>query len=129
MQDRPTAHELLDALQSFMRDRQNAARDRWEKFQFQVAANSLGIILRELESEDDFMRQEWEGLDRLVGAEPIPDRQAAFTARLLERNANLCERIRNGEFDDAEKDMALQRHIFETVVNKVKIASPKELPA
>ena len=49
MQDRPTAVELLDALGGFMRDRAENARDRWERFQFQVAANSIGIIKRELE--------------------------------------------------------------------------------
>jgi len=41
--------ELLDALGGFMRDRAENARDRWERFQFQVAANSIGIIKRELE--------------------------------------------------------------------------------
>jgi Domain of unknown function (DUF6285) len=69
VQDRPTATELLEALGEFMRDRAENARDRWERFQFQVAANSLSIIKRELEMEDGFRRAEWEGLDRLLGAE------------------------------------------------------------
>ena len=69
VQDRPTASELLDALGDFMRDRAAHARDRWERFQFQVAANSIGIISRELQMEDDFMREEWRGLDGLLGAE------------------------------------------------------------
>ena len=56
MQDRPTAAELLEALSSFMRDRADYARDRWERFQFQVAANSIQIIKREVEMEDGFMR-------------------------------------------------------------------------
>ena len=72
MQDRPTAVELLDALGGFMRDRAENARDRWERFQFQVAANSIGIIKRELELEDGFMRVEWEeairGLDSPVAS-------------------------------------------------------------
>ncbi len=72
MQDRPTAPELLDALADFMRDRAENARDRWERFQFQVAANSLAIIKREMEMEDGFMRAEWHGLDRLLGAEDLP---------------------------------------------------------
>jgi len=125
MQDRPTATELLDALAGFMRDRAEHARDRWERFQFQVAANSLSIISRELEMEDGFIRAEWQGLDRLLGAETRPDGQAAFTARLRERNGALAERIRRGEFDgDAES--RLLPHLWETVVNKVRIASPNE---
>jgi hypothetical protein len=127
MQDRPTAGELLDALGAFMRDRAEHARDRWERFQFQVAANSIGIIGRELEMEDEFMREEWMGLDRLLGVEPAPPEWRAFAARLAERNQELTERITAGDFD-ADREDALIRHLWSTTVNKVKIASPKEVP-
>ncbi len=127
MQDRPTAAELLDALSGFMRDRADNARDRWERFQFQVAANSIAIIKREVEMEDGFMRAEWTGLDRLLGAELMPEAQAALAARLSERNAELAERIRRGDFDGEAED-ALLPHLWETVVNKVRIASPNEIP-
>jgi hypothetical protein len=126
MQDRPTAVELLDALGDFMRDRATHARDRWERFQFQVAANSIGIIRRELEMEDAFMREEWQGLDALLGTEDVPVIPSAFAARLRERNAVLAESIRDGAFDDAEA--RLLPHLWETVVNKVRIASPNETP-
>jgi len=127
MQDRPTAAELLGALADFMRDRAAHARDRWERFQFQVAANSIGIIRRELEMEDGFTRAEWRGLDGLLGAESVPEVQAAFAARLGARNADLSERIRRGDFDGGPED-ALLRHLWETVVNKVRVASPNEQP-
>ena len=127
MQDRPTSAELLEALTGFMRDRADNAGDRWERFQFQVAANSLGIVKREVEMEDSFMRSEWQGLDRLLGAEGMPDGQAALTARLSERNAELADHIRRGDFDGEAED-ALLRHLWETVVNKVRIASPNEIP-
>jgi Domain of unknown function (DUF6285) len=127
MQDRPTATELLEALGEFMRDRAENARDRWERFQFQVAANSLGIIKRELEMEDRFRRAEWEGLDRLLGAEEIPVEQAAVAGKLNGRNTDLAERIRRGDFDGEAEDQLLP-HLWETVVNKVRIASPNEVP-
>ena len=57
MQDRPAAAELLEALGEFMRDRAANVRDRWERFQFQVAANSLGVLQREFELEEGFMRE------------------------------------------------------------------------
>ena len=126
MQDRPTATELLDALGEFMRDRAENARDRWERFQFQVAANSLSIIKRELEMEDGFRRAEWEGLDRLLGAEDVPVEQAAVARRLDERNAELAERIRRGDFDGEAEDQLLP-HLWNTIVNKVRIASPNEV--
>jgi len=127
MQDRPTAAELLEALGDFMRDRAENARDRWERFQFQVAANSLAIIKRELEMEDDFMRSEWRGLDQLLGAESMPDGQTALAARLNERNAELSERIKRGDFD-GEAEERLLPHLWETIVNKVRVASPNEAP-
>jgi hypothetical protein len=127
MQDRPTAVELLEALGDFMRDRAANARDRWERFQFQVAANSIGIIGRELRLEDSFMREEWRGLDALLGAEVMPDEQPAFRERLRERNAGLAERIRHGEFEGAAEE-ALLPHLWKTIVNKVRIASPNEAP-
>lgn len=125
MQDRPTATELLEALVEFMRDRAENARDRWERFQFQVAANSLGILKREFEMEDGFRRAEWEGLDRLLGTEDMPAEPETLAARLGERNADLVERIRSGAFD-GEAEAQLLPHLWETVVNKVRIASPNE---
>jgi hypothetical protein len=126
MQDRPTAVELLDALGDFMRDRAAHARDRWERFQFQVAANSIGIIGRELALEDGFMRDEWRALDALLGGETMPVEQAAFASRLRQRNEALVERIRAGDFD--ADDDALVPYLWQTVVNKVQIASPNEAP-
>ena len=126
MQDRPTAGELLEALGDFMRDRAENARDRWERFQFQVAANSLGIVKRELELKDGFMRAEWQSLDRLLGAESLPEDQATLGARLNERNIELSERIRHGEFD-GEAEERLLPHLWESIVNKVRVASPNEV--
>lgn len=126
MQDRPAAGELLEALGEFMRDRAANARDRWERFQFQVAANSLSVLQRELALEDGYMMEEWAGLDGLIGGEARPQGQAAFAARLEERNEDLVRRIQGGEFD-GEREDALLRHLCATVLNKVRIASPREV--
>jgi hypothetical protein len=127
VQDRPTAVELLDALGDFMRDRATHARDRWERFQFQVAANSIGIIRRELDMDDEFMRAEWQGLDGLLGEEPMPQGRAAWQAGIERRNTELAERILRSEFDGTREDTLLP-HIWETVVNKVRITNPSEEP-
>ena len=125
MQDRPDARELLQALEEFMRERSEASKDRFDRFQFLVAANSLAILQRELELDDDFIRGEWEGLDGLLGAEEPPLRILDRAARLRERNADLCDRIEGGEFDREGEDRLL-RHIYTTVFNKVRIANPRE---
>ena len=126
MQDRPTASELLEALSAFMRDRAENARDRWERFQFQVASNSLAIIRREIEIGGELMREEWRGLDALLGEETMPAESAALSSQLLARNDELSDRIRSGEFDGEAED-ALLAHLWTTVVNKVRIASPNEI--
>jgi hypothetical protein len=125
MQDRPDARELLEALEEFMRERSAAAPDRFDRFQFLVAANSLSILQRELELDDDFIRDEWEGLDRLLGHEEVPVRFLDRADRIRERNADLCDRIERGEFDGESEDRLL-RHIYQTVFNKVRIANPRE---
>jgi hypothetical protein len=115
----------LEALGEFMRDRAANARDRWERFQFQVAANSLGVLRRELELDDGFMREEWAGLDALLGSEAMPAGEAAFAGRLQERNGELVRQIQGGVFDGGAEDVLL-RHLCETVINKVRVASPRE---
>ncbi len=125
MQDRPDARELLEALEEFMRERSESSQDRFDRFQFLVAANSLSILQRELQMDDDFIRDEWTGLDALLGAEEPPVRILDRAARLRERNGDLCDRIENGEFDGQGEDQLL-RHIYTTVFNKVRIANPRE---
>lgn len=125
MQDRPDARELLEALEEFMRERSDAATERYDRFQFRVAANTLAILQRELTQDDDYIREEWAGLDGLVGQEPMPERFADRSERLRDRNRELGGRIRRGDFDGAAEDELL-RHIYTTVVNKVRIANPRE---
>lgn len=125
MQDRPDARELLEALEEFMRARSAAATERYDRFQFLVAANSLAILQRELEMDDDFIREEWEGLDGLLGLEEAPARILDRAERIRERNGDLCDRIEKGEFD-GEAEEPLLRHIYTTVFNKVRIANPRE---
>jgi hypothetical protein len=127
VQDRPTAPELLDALADFMKDRAANARDRWERFQFQVAANSINIIRREFELEEGLLQDEWRGLDGLLAAEQLPASYAALRERTEARNEELVRRIQAGEFD-GEREPDLQRHLLATVLAKVQIASPNETP-
>jgi hypothetical protein len=125
MQDRPDARELLEALEEFMRERSASSKDRFDRFQFLVAANSLAILQRELEMDDDFIAEEWKGLDDLLGPETPPTRVLDRAARLRERNGDLCDRIERGEFDGEAEDR-LTRHLYTTVFNKVRIANPRE---
>lgn len=125
MQDRPNAQELLHALEEFMRERSDAAPDRYDRFQFLVAANTLAIIQRELALGDEFAVQEWIGLDSLLGRESIPRRLSERDERLIKRNAELCSRIDAGDFD-GEREPLLLGHLYQTTINRVRIANPRE---
>lgn len=125
MQDRPSAQELLHALEEFMRERSDAASDRYDRFQFLVAANTLAIIQRELALGDEFAIQEWMGLDGLLGGESIPRRLSERDERLIKRNEELCSRIEGGDFD-GEREPMLLSHLYETTLNRVRIANPRE---
>ena len=125
MQDRPNAGELLEALAEFMRERSEAATDRFDRFQFLVAANTLGILQRELSLGDEFDAQEWRGLDGLLGFEDAPARTGDRTTMLANRNQKLCDRIERGEFDGPAEETLLL-HLYQTTVNKVLIGNPRE---
>jgi hypothetical protein len=127
MQDRPTAPELLQAIEEFLRERSNAERDRYMRFQFLVASNSLAILRREWELEGRFLEAEWSGLDRLLGPEPLPASPASLWPETRARNERLCEAIRAGRFDSREAEDLLLAHFGETITNKVRITNPAEL--
>lgn len=127
MQDRPTAIELLDAIERFLRTQSGEQADRWLRFQLLVAANSLGIVRRELELEEPSQRQEWQLLDGLLGEEPLPPTFGQLTVALRQRMDRLCAAIRAGAFDDPDLERALLAYFVTEVTNRVRITAPNEL--
>jgi hypothetical protein len=127
MQDRATATELLDAISRFLRNQSEKQQDRWLRFQLLVASNSLAIVQRELEMEEDNLREEWALLDGLLGTRPIPARYRELQEAYRQRQEELGEAIRNGEFDDPERERELLRYFVTETKNRVKITAPQEL--
>jgi hypothetical protein len=128
MQDRPTAAELLAAIQHFVETDVVPALDGTKKFHARVAANLLSILGRELASEDEQLAREWNGLSQLLGepAAPPADR-AERHVQLRRRSERLCERIRAGEADQGAWRDAVLRHVRATVVDKLAVANPRYL--
>jgi Domain of unknown function (DUF6285) len=127
MQDRPTADELLEAIEEFLREHSNKESDRFLRFQFLVASNSLAILRREWESEEPFLEAEWAGLGALLGAARRPGSLHAMRRAVAERNDLLCQDISDGAFDGEEAEARLLAHLLETTANKVRIATPAAL--
>lgn len=123
MQDRPTAPELLEAAEAFLRDELSDELSGRKRFMSRVVANVLGILRREWEDEEACVGAEWERLTTLLGLdEDRPPTFAATLERTKELNARLADAIRAGELDD-RWDETLDA-VYPTVVEKLRIANP-----
>lgn len=129
MQDRPTVYELLRSVQRFLSDEIVPATDGRRQFLARVAANAIGLVERELQSEHAHLEREWAGLDELLGAATLPVERAAIADAVRARNDALCSRIRAGAFDDDARQAALLRHVRQTVHDKLEVTNRAYLEA
>ncbi|HZQ35211.1 MAG TPA: DUF6285 domain-containing protein [Dehalococcoidia bacterium] len=124
MQDRPTQHEILDAVQRFLDEDVVPATEGRRQFLVRVAANLLRTLDRELALEEAQLAREWDGLNALLGEEPAPAGHAALCDALRRRNAALCDRIRAGEADEGEARARILAHVRRTVQEKLAVTNP-----
>lgn len=128
MQDRPTLTELIDAVRGFLERDVVPALEGTTKFHARVAVNVLAIVARELEHGPAQLAAEWERLDALLGAEPLPP-PAELPDAVRRRTDALCARIRAGDADAGPFRAAALAHVRATVREKLVIANPKLLAA
>jgi hypothetical protein len=130
MQDRPTIHELLVAVERFLDDEIVPSTDGRRQFLARVAAHALRLVDRELAASEVHAAREWAGLDDVLGAErPIPTSAADLRAELLRRNADLSEKIRRGDTDAGELRLRVLAHVRATVQDKLTVTNPAYLEA
>jgi hypothetical protein len=130
MQDRPTVDELLEAVQSFLRDDVMAATSGRVNFHARVAGNVLEWVRRELANEQPHLQHEWDGLNRLDGINrPLPAGLPAARAAIEERNQELCARIRAGAFAEGSARIDLLAHLRAVTHDKLVVTNPALLPA
>jgi hypothetical protein len=118
MQDRPTARELLDAAEDFLRSDLRGRLEGRDAFLALVTANVLGIVKRELDSFEASNAAEAERLRTLLGAMP-----EIGEIGLLELNRELCRRIRSGAIGVG--DERLVDHLVRTTLAKVAVDNPR----
>jgi hypothetical protein len=124
MQDRPSALELLKAVERFLDEEIVPNVEGTRQFHARVAANVMRILAREWEHEEAQLEAEWSGLDDLLGAEPRPLSRAAMRAGIARRTAELCERIRAGEADEGPFRHRVVAHVRRTVRDKLLVDNP-----
>jgi hypothetical protein len=130
MQDRPTALELLDAVQRFLEQQVVPLLDGPRQFHARVAANVLGIVARELQHEPHHLWAEWHRLRGLLGGDAtVPADGAALAADVRARNLMLAERIRRGDADHEPFRGLVLAHLHATTREKLTVANPRYLQA
>lgn len=124
MQPRPDTVELLIAVREFFETEiVPTLSDARLKFRTLVAINALGILEREHQLEQGFLRAELTELSDLLGLDaPIPDSLEALRLAVTKLNSDLAERIRAGDAPLATFE-ALKR----AAVSKLRVASPMYL--
>jgi hypothetical protein len=127
MNDRPTAGELVDAVRLFLeKELLPGLTDQRLRFQTLVAAHVLGIAGREMQTEEELLREEWQKLASLLhekGSEPAgvePLRQG-----VREMNGRLCTLIRRGAYDAPESRHGLALVLRHLVGRKLEVANPR----
>jgi hypothetical protein len=124
MNDRPTAAELLAAVERFLEESAVPALEGPAKYHARVAANVVRIVARELATEDEHATREWDGLAALLGDAPKPAERAALADAIRARNVELVRRIRAGDADTGPWRDILIEHLSRVVADKLDVAQP-----
>jgi hypothetical protein len=123
--DRPTAVELLRAVERFLEQDVVGRLGGPARYHARIAANVVAIVARELETEDAQLPAEWARLSELLGDEaPPPEGRDALREALVGRNRRLVERIGAGDADSGPFRAALLAHLRATVDAKMAVSRP-----
>lgn len=126
MQDKPKAEDLLEAVQDFlMKEILPEIRDNdLLAYKTLVSWNMLGVISREIRSEEETVTAELERIAPLVGETIPPGLSFQEKRDLLARlSMNLAEKIRNERITDTNS--LIWKTVKESVVAKLSIANPR----
>jgi hypothetical protein len=124
MQDHPTLDQLLEAVAGYLRDDVMANTSGRTQFHGRVAMNAVEMIRREFATIEDHYAREWDGLDHVLGTEPMPPHLAAVGEALLARNRTLSDRIRQGEADSGEWRKVVFSHLRTVLRDKLVVSNP-----
>lgn len=124
MQDRPAVNELLQAVTHFLDKEAVPHLTGARQFYCRVAANVLRTVMRELESEEDQLANEWTRLNTLLPPLDRPIMRKELQSALRRRTEELCRRIQQGEADAGPYREQVMAHIRESVREKLNVSNP-----
>jgi len=124
MQDRPTIDELLEAVAGYLRDDVMVNTQGRTNFHGRVAMNAVEMIRREIATQEDHLAREWDGLDHVLGVQPMPPHLSAVREALVDRNKALSERIRAGDADSGDFRKMVMNHLRKSIHDKLVVSNP-----
>ncbi|MVF14508.1 hypothetical protein FT643_20430 [Ketobacter sp. MCCC 1A13808] len=124
--NRPTRIELLDAVESYLREPVTDAKA--DAFYRRVAGNVLAIVQRELLQANQFVMQErillWTRLPECASATVIPTTEEQTQQACSEINQRLCDQIQQ---DEIAFDTRLTSTLLEIAQLKLAIDNPRHV--
>jgi hypothetical protein len=102
VQDRPTAHELLDTVGRFLEEELLPMLDGPAAYRTRVAANLVRILEREEALGDAHLRRERELLSALLGIDVASLPTASLRDQVIDLNARVSSAISAGRIDHAK---------------------------
>lgn len=111
----PDAASLIEAAIKYLDEELSPKLEGYDRFQTRVTINALATVRRELLLGDEQEAQERQRLATLIGHD----------GALGELNAELCERIRDGQV--TQDDPALRAHVRASLRDALAINNPKWL--
>lgn len=111
--DRPTAEELLEAVEEFLRDKVMPATEGQVSFHARVAANVVGAVRREIAQSPGIEDEQHARLVALLKHE----------GSLEDLNRELCEQIRAGEWPLSDKK--LLKHLRKVAIENLGVDNPR----
>ncbi len=127
MGDRPTKVDLLRAVQRFLEEDLLPELEGVRRFHARVAANALGIVTREIETEGRHLPDRYARLCAILDSEPRgASDPTALAAEIETLEGRLCERIRAGDADAASAWREdLLEHLRLSVRERLAVSNPK----
>ncbi len=128
--DRPSLEELIDAACYHLEANviPMVKNDAKLYFQTLVAVNILRIAIRQVTLEDKHTLAAWSGMNTLTrDSREIPRDLQERRAALTERNQQLCDAIRRGDYDGTAERLALLAYVKRLTTAQLEVANPKFL--
>lgn len=131
MRERPEAHELLAIARATLKSDILAALPAEQKYAALMIANAMSIAERQYVVGDKNKQLELEALCDVLDVDPVSYRAQLDESKdpLVCASREVAVLIRNGYFDNPEKQQKLKQLLWSSVTARVGESNPKALNA